>query len=120
MGRHLRGPPPHPQSSPLKLTPHPPSLAQVRQWPGNVADLDFRPVVKEAKAFLLAARHVQEVEDMENSDAVAGKVPEAAFFLCAFFRIWCAPPECRKMCAVSSRISMPTFRSAKACFSTLL
>ena len=63
----------------------------MRQWPGNGADLDFRPVVKEARAFLLCARHVQEVADMGTSRSTvkAGEVPEVAFFTCAFFRVWC-------------------------------
>ena len=61
----------------------------MRQWPGNGADLDFRPVVKEARAFLLCARHVQEVVAMDWDDVEAGNVPEVAFFTCAFFRVWC-------------------------------
>jgi len=61
----------------------------VRQWPGNGADLDFRPVVKDAHAFLLCARHVQEVAALSFSDASAGEVPAAAFTTCAFFRVWC-------------------------------
>ena len=61
----------------------------MRQWPGNGADLDFRPVVKEARAFLLCARHVQEVAALSTYDAMDGEVPALAFFICAFFRVWC-------------------------------
>jgi hypothetical protein len=61
----------------------------VRQWPGNVADIDFAPVVREAKGFVLVARHLQEVEDMTIIDALARRVPEEAFRTCTFFRLWC-------------------------------
>jgi hypothetical protein len=33
----------------------------VRQWPGNVGDIDFRPVVHKTNALLLIARHLQQV-----------------------------------------------------------
>jgi len=62
----------------------------VRQWPGNDADLDFRPVVRDAAAFLLVAQHVEEVTKMKQEDALSRRVPEAAERLCAFFRVWCA------------------------------
>ena len=71
------------------LSLDPLSRAQVRQWPGNGADLDFRPVVRDATAFLLVAKHMEEVAAMEDVDAMAGKVPEVAFKECAYFRIWC-------------------------------
>ena len=61
----------------------------VRQWPGNGADIDFAPVVREAKGLVLVARHVQEVEDMDYLDMIARHVPEEAFRTCAFFRLWC-------------------------------
>ena len=61
------------------------------QWPGNVGDLDFRPVVRDAAAFLLCARHVDEVAKMSKGDAVTGKVPALAFRVCAFFRMCVAP-----------------------------
>ena len=62
----------------------------VRQWPGNGADIDFRPVVGEAAAFLLVAMHVQEVEDMSTADMLAHRAPEVALKKCAFYRVWCA------------------------------
>ena len=62
----------------------------VRQWPGNGADIDFRPVVGEAAAFLLVAMHVQEVQDMSVVDAMAHRAPEMALQKCAFYRVWCA------------------------------
>ena len=37
----------------------------VRQWPGNVGDLDFRPIVRGVSAFLLVARHLDEVAKMD-------------------------------------------------------
>ena len=61
----------------------------VRQWPGNGADIDFAPVVREAKGLVLVARHVKEVEDMSQLDALTRRVPEEAFCTCAFFRLWC-------------------------------
>ena len=61
----------------------------VRQWPGNVGDLDFRPVVGEARAFLLSARHIDEVAQMSDADVLAHKVPEVAKRVCAFCRVWC-------------------------------
>ena len=62
----------------------------VRQWPGNDADIDFRPVVGEAAAFLLVAMHVQEVEDMSVMEVMAHRPPEVALKQCAFYRVWCA------------------------------
>ena len=52
-----------------RLSPAPPSrralsrgaVFAVRQWPGNRADLDFRPVVKLCRAFVLVAAHLDEV-----------------------------------------------------------
>jgi hypothetical protein len=61
----------------------------VRQGPGNGADIDFAPVVREAKGLVLVARHVQEVEDMGEDDLVDRRVPKEAFRTCAFFRLWC-------------------------------
>ena len=45
----------------------------VRQWPGNVGDLDFRPVVKEAAAFLLCARHVHVIVEEDCRDDLGGE-----------------------------------------------
>ena len=41
----------------------------VRQWPGNVADLDFACVIREAPVFLLVAMHLPEVEALSQEDA---------------------------------------------------
>ena len=62
----------------------------MRQWPGSVADLDFCPIVGDARAFLLVAKHLDDVAQMDATDVFARKVPRAALLGCAFFRIWCA------------------------------
>jgi len=89
----------------------------VRQWPGNDADLDFRPVVRDAAAFLLVAQHVEEVAEMQHEDAVSrARVPEAANRLCAFFRIWCARRPRPAPCARARRALSPrSSRSRRAC-----
>ena len=88
----------------------------VRQWPGNDADLDFRPVVRDAAAFLLVAQHVEEVAAMKRVDARSRKVPEAANQLCAFFRIWCARRPRPAPCARARRALSPrSSRSRCAC-----
>ena len=47
----------------------------VRQWPGNVADIDFACVIREAPCFLIVGRHVPEVGvvDVERASSVAGE-----------------------------------------------
>ena len=61
----------------------------VRQWAGNVADLDFRPVVAAADAFVLCAAHVQSVVELQPKFCMGGRVPTEAYRRCAFFRLWC-------------------------------
>ena len=60
----------------------------VRQWPGNVADLDFACVIREAPVFLLVAMHLPEVEALSQEDALKKLVPASAKQQCAFYRIW--------------------------------
>ena len=60
----------------------------VRQWPGNVADLDFACVIREAPVFLLVAMHLPEVEALSEEDARKKLVPESAKTKCAFYRVW--------------------------------
>ena len=60
----------------------------VRQWPGNVADLDFACVIREAPVFLLVAMHLPEVEALSREDALKKLVPESAKTKCAFYRVW--------------------------------
>ena len=60
----------------------------VRQWPGNVADLDFACVIREAPVFLLVAMHLPEVEALSQEDALKKLVPESAKTKCAFYRVW--------------------------------
>ena len=60
----------------------------VRQWPGNVADLDFACVIREAPVFLLVAMHLPEVEALSWEDAMKKLVPESAKTKCAFYRVW--------------------------------
>ena len=85
--------PPHPPS----LTPVPPSVwPQVRQWPGNGADLDFRGVVQRCRAVLVAAAPVPGVvserfmENKRDLDAyqASAEYKEHAKSL-AFCRLWC-------------------------------
>ena len=47
---------------PATIPSHAHVRSAVRQWPGNVADLDFACVIREAPVFLLVAMHLPEVE----------------------------------------------------------
>ena len=60
----------------------------VRQWPGNVADLAFEPVVRDTETLLLVAAHIDSVAEMERSQCTSSgpKIPEDALKRCAFFR----------------------------------
>ena len=49
-------------------------VSQVRQWPGNVADIDFRPVVLAMNAVLLIARHSEQVAAVSKSSFVYANV----------------------------------------------
>ena len=49
-------------------------VPQVRQWPGNVADIDFRPVVLAMNAVLLIARHSEQVAAVSKSSFVYANV----------------------------------------------
>ncbi len=60
----------------------------VRQWAGNVADLDFACAIRAAPVFLLVAMHLPEVEALSQEDAFAKKVPVSAKSKCAFYRVW--------------------------------
>ena len=60
----------------------------VRQWAGNVADLDFACAIRAAPLFLLVAMHLPEVEALSQEDALAKKVPVSAKSKCAFYRVW--------------------------------
>jgi len=61
----------------------------VRQWAGNVADLDFACAIRAAPAFLLVAMHLPEVEALSVEDAAKKKlVPASAKKKCAFYRVW--------------------------------
>ncbi|KAK3257737.1 hypothetical protein CYMTET_33188, partial [Cymbomonas tetramitiformis] len=63
----------------------------VRQWPGNVADLNFRPVVRGTEALLLCATPLDSVAQLRVEDVTYGRteVPAEARRGCAFFRLWC-------------------------------
>lgn len=64
----------------------------VLQWPvpEQALDLDFKSVVKACGTLLLVATHVPEIAELTIPEAqAAGKVPEVARQLCAFFRVWC-------------------------------
>ena len=60
----------------------------MRQWAGNVADLDFACAIRAAPVFLLVAMHLPEVEALSQKDALAKKVPVSAKSKCAFYRVW--------------------------------
>ena len=60
----------------------------MRQWAGNVADLDFACAIRAAPVFLLVAMHLPEVEALSKDDAFAKKVPVGAKSKCAFYRVW--------------------------------
>lgn len=51
--------------------------------------MDFRPIVRDLDAFLLVARHTDEVAKLTVWDSQARKVPAVALRTCAFFRVWC-------------------------------
>jgi len=65
-------------------------ILAVRQWPGNIADLAFEPVVRNTGALILVSQHLDSVANMEAWEAVSRKnIPDEALKKCAFFRIWC-------------------------------
>ena len=61
----------------------------VRQWAGNVADLDFACAIRAAPVFLLVAMHLPEVAALSTEDANKKLVPASAKQKCAFYRVWC-------------------------------
>ncbi|KAL1520006.1 hypothetical protein AB1Y20_023487 [Prymnesium parvum] len=85
----------------------------VRQWPGNAADVDFRPTVEAAKGFLLVGSDVTALRVIHPKMVLDGKLhtyekqpdavlkienskfefenglPKEALSRCAFFRVWC-------------------------------
>eukprot|EP00959_Pyramimonas_sp_CCMP1952_P075049 1568246-Pyramimonas_sp.AAC.1 len=63
----------------------------VRQWPGNLADLDFSSVVKQTNAFVLVSAHLDSVAKLtwEEVDSKKARIPEEVYRSCAFFRVWC-------------------------------
>ena len=60
----------------------------MRQWAGNVADLDFACAIRKAPVFLLVAMHLPEVEALSQKDAMKKLVPASAKKKCAFYRVW--------------------------------
>ena len=65
----------------------------VRQWPGNIADLDFRGVISRCGAMIVSVSPVDGLNDLETEhERVAFLVSEkgiAAKKILAFFRLWC-------------------------------
>ena len=51
-----------------------PCMPQVRQWPGNVADIDFRPVVLAMNAVVLIARHSEQVAAVADIDFIYANI----------------------------------------------
>lgn len=71
-------------------------IAAVRQWPGNEADLNFRPVVSRCRALLVAAAPVPGIVSSKSMgtriefDAyLASDDYKAATKTLAFCRLWC-------------------------------
>ena len=66
----------------------------VRQWPGNIADLDFRGVIGKCKALVVSTSpikelkefmsHTKDIDTFLSSDAC-----KAAKSINPFFRLWC-------------------------------
>ena len=71
------------------------SRAQVRQWPGNGADLDFRGVIRGCTALVVAAPVVEGaiserfVGDDERAAFLESAAGAAAKRLLFGFRLWC-------------------------------
>eukprot|EP00854_Cymbomonas_tetramitiformis_P004445 gene4445-5456_t len=63
----------------------------VRQWPGNLADLSFKSIVRDTAALLLCAVHLDSVACLDDFDKWLGhfSLPADALRQCAFFRVWC-------------------------------
>ena len=84
-------PPPRPPHNPSRTTSRidrQVDIFAVRQWAGNVADLDFACAIRAAPVFLLVAMHLPEVQALSRKDALAKKVPVSAKSKCAFYRVW--------------------------------
>lgn len=66
-------------------------LFAVRQWPGNVADLDFAGVIRRVKAVLLVAQSLPAVAKLNPQACVQRQVtvPESVWQMVAFMRVWC-------------------------------
>ena len=94
----------------------------VRQWPGNVADLDFACVIREAPVFLLVAMHLPEVQALSREDARKKLVPASAKTKCAFYRVWvsCYGKKLEpSRYAVSPLVSSLSRRSLLVCVSAV-
>ena len=65
----------------------------VRQWPGNVADLDFGGIVSKCQSVVLVCIHLDLIANMTwfEIQAMSGNidVPAAARSSVPFFRVWC-------------------------------
>jgi hypothetical protein len=67
----------------------------VRQWPGNVADLDFRGVISRCKAVIVATTTVNELcdtfisKDRERIEFLETAEGQHSRRCIAFFRLWC-------------------------------
>lgn len=66
-------------------------LFAVRQWPGNRADLDFRPAVLRSSALLCVLPHLPAVSALPLADVQSERVrlPAEAAERCPLCRIWC-------------------------------
>ena len=66
-------------------------LFTVRQWPGNVADLDFKGVVARCSAFMLVCTYLPSVAALDGFSLLDGTavVPAEERRMITFFRVWC-------------------------------
>ena len=55
----------------------------------KIADLDFAAVVQATQGVLLVATPIPELEEMDEDDFEARRVPDVCKQSCAFFRVWC-------------------------------
>jgi ankyrin repeat protein len=62
----------------------------VRQWPGNIADLDFAGIVARCHSVLLICVHLESIANLTWFD-ISGNVtvPKVARCSVPFFRVWC-------------------------------
>ena len=61
----------------------------VRQWPGNMGDLNFECVIRAAALFVLVAVDLPELTALSEEDLIQRRLPDSAMQRCAYYRVWC-------------------------------